>query len=275
MDEAEFRVLVSQDERHWWFRGRRRVINAQLDRLGLPGGCAVLDAGCGSGRTMDELRRFGHVAGFDLNELGVAHARARGHDDVRVARLEATPWSDESFDLITCLDVLEHTPDDVVSLRELRRVARPGAALLVTVPAYQALWSSHDVANHHYRRYRRPALLAAGREAGWEPVTWSYFNSILLAPAAAVRLAERLPRRRGERGRSHVEVTPPALDGLLELPLRAEAAAVRRGVRLPVGMSLMAVFRRGNSPQPPREEPVKRAAGEVPASDAASTLPTR
>jgi SAM-dependent methyltransferase len=276
VDEAEFRVLVSQDERHWWFRGRRRVINAQLDRLSLPDGCAVLDAGCGSGRTMDELRRFGPVSGFDLNELGVAYARARGYEDVRVARIEATPWPDQSFDLITCLDVLEHTADDVLSLRELRRVARPGAALVVTVPAYQALWSSHDVANHHYRRYRRPGLLAAAREAGWEPVTWSYFNSILLPPAAAVRLAERLPGRSGdERPRSYLKATPAALGGLLELPLRAEAAAIRRGVRLPAGMSLMAVFRRGNSPQLPREEAVKGDGRKASASETASTLPAR
>ncbi|MDQ6915756.1 MAG: class I SAM-dependent methyltransferase, partial [Actinomycetota bacterium] len=240
MDEAEYRALVTHDERHWWYRGRRRVINAQLERLDLRRGGSVLDAGCGSGRTMDDLARWGSVAGFDLNELGVEHARARGHEDVRLARVEEIPWPDDSFDLITCLDVLEHTPDDVGSLRELLRVARPGATLLATVPAYKLLWSAHDVANHHYRRYRRGQLVEAGRTAGWEPVTATYFNSILLAPAAAVRLVARRP---GRRARSQIELTPRALDRVLELPMRAEAAAIRRGVRLPAGLSLMAVFR--------------------------------
>jgi SAM-dependent methyltransferase len=274
VEEAEFRSLVENDERHWWYRGRRRVINAELERLDLPRGGAVLDAGCGSGRTMDELVRWGSVAGFDLNALGVEHARARGHDDVRVARVEQIPWPDESFDLITCLDVLEHTPDDVASLRELLRVARPGAALLTTVPAYASLWSSHDDANHHYRRYRRAQLLAAGRAAGWEPVTATYFNSILLPPAAVVRLGDRLLRRR-PRARSQVDSTPRSLDPLLELPMRIEAAAIRRGARLPAGLSIMAVFRHGKSPHPPREEVVKERAGAIPASGAASTLRPR
>jgi SAM-dependent methyltransferase len=244
VEEAEFRAQVAVDEHHWWFRGRRRVIDARLARLELPSGCETLDAGCGSGRTMDELRRYGRVSGFDVNPLAVEYARTRGHADVRRARLEEIPWSDESFDLITCLDVLEHTPDDVASLRELRRVARPGATLLLTVPAYQLLWSSHDVANHHYRRYRRPGLVRAARAAGWEPVGWTYFNSILLAPAAVVRLSERWRRRRrAGRAHSHVEMTPRWLDRVLELPLRAEAAAIRGGLRLPAGLSLMGVFR--------------------------------
>jgi SAM-dependent methyltransferase len=275
VDEAEFRALVAHDESHWWYRGRRRVINAQLERLELPRGGAVLDAGCGSGRTMDELVRWGTVAGFDFNKLGVEHALARGHSDVRQARVEEIPWPGESFDLITCLDVLEHTPDDVVSLRELRRVARPGATLLVTVPAYHLLWSSHDVANQHYRRYRRPQLVAAGRAAGWEPVTATYFNSLLLPAAAAVRLLERLRRRPRPTDRPHAEMTPASLDRVLQLPMWGEAAAIRRGVRLPAGLSLMAVFRVGRSPQSPREEAVNGAVAEAPASPAASTLRPR
>jgi SAM-dependent methyltransferase len=246
VDTGEFRVLVKLDEDHWWYRGRRRIIQAQLGRLGLAPGLDVLDAGCGSGRWMDDLRAYGRVAGFDLNQSGVEHARARGHDDVRRARIEEMPWADESFDLITCLDVLEHTPDDLSSLRELWRVARPGAMLLVTVPAYQSLWSSHDDHNHHFRRYRRRGLVSAGRQAGWEPVTATYFNSILLPPAAVVRLGERLRPRPFQR--SHVEMTAGRAHRVLELPLRAEAAAIGRGVRFPAGLSVMAVFRRGNLP---------------------------
>jgi SAM-dependent methyltransferase len=270
VDTGEFRTLVKLDEDHWWFRGRRRIIQAQLTRLGLRGDLDVLDAGCGSGRWMDDLRGYGRVAGFDLNESGVAHARARGHEDVRVSRIEDMPWADGSFDLITCLDVLEHTPDDVVSMRELWRVARPGATLLATVPAYQSLWSSHDDHNHHFRRYRRRGLLSAAREGGWEPVTSTYFNSFLLPSAAVVRLGERLRPRPVER--SHVEMTSGRMHRVLELPLRLEAAAIRRGVRFPAGLSLMAVFRRGNSPQSPREEAVNGRVVGAPASAPTSTL---
>ena len=94
-------------------------------------------------------------------------ARGRGDGEVRIGRLEELPWDGATFDLITCLDVIEHTPDDRLTLRELRRVCKPGGWLLVTVPAYQALWSLHDEANHHYRRYARGTLRAAALEAGW------------------------------------------------------------------------------------------------------------
>jgi SAM-dependent methyltransferase len=240
----EFQALVDHDEHHWWYVGRRAVLHAAIGRLGLPADASVLDAGCGSGRTMDDLRRYGAVHGFDLNPLGVDHARGRGHEDVTVARVEEIPFDDASFDLVTCLDVIEHTPDDVRSLRELLRVTRPGGRLVVTVPAYQLLWSSHDEANQHFRRYRRPQLRRAAIEAGWEPGAWTYFNSLLFAPAAVVRLGERLRRRERRGGRPQAALTPSALDGVLTWPMRFEARLVGLGVSLPFGLSLLMAFRR-------------------------------
>jgi SAM-dependent methyltransferase len=244
VEPEEFAAIVDYDEHHWWYAGRRRILHAALGKLPLPRDARVLDAGCGTGRTMDELIGYGEVHGFDLNPLGVEHARGRGHADVQVARLEEIPYQDDSFDLVTCLDVVEHTPDDGRSLRELLRVTRPGGWLVVTVPAYQLLWSSHDVANQHYRRYRRGQLAAAGETAGWVPAAWTYFNTFLFLPGAAVRVLERLRRPHKRRGRPNVALTPRSWDGVLEWPMRIEAGLIRRGARLPVGMSLMMVFQR-------------------------------
>ena len=189
MDQRLMDAMLELDDRHWWYRGRRRIIRAELDRLALRPGSRVLDAGCGSGRTLLELGRYGEVFGIELDPGAAAVARGRGCGEVRIGRLEELPWEDGYFDLITCLDVIEHTPDDGVTLRELRRVCKPGGYLLVTVPAYQSLWSMHDVANHHYRRYSRSTLRAAALDAGWIVRRLTSFNSLLLAPAAAVRTA--------------------------------------------------------------------------------------
>src|SRR4029077_1272201 len=105
----------------------------------------ILDAGCGSGRTLDELSAYGAVAGVDLSADAVAAARARGHPAVVQASVEALPFADGAFDLVTCLDVIEHTPDDGATLAELLRVTDSGGYVIVTVPAHQALWSNHDV----------------------------------------------------------------------------------------------------------------------------------
>jgi SAM-dependent methyltransferase len=241
MTDDELHAMLSSDEVHWWYRGRRRVLRAELDRLPLEPGARLLDAGCGSGRTLDELARYGCVSGVDLSPDAVEAARRRGHDDVRVARVEQLPFADAVFDVVTCLDVIEHTPDDRATLAELRRVTRPGGLLVVTVPAYQALWSWHDEVNRHFRRYDSSSLRAAACSAGWDVVTDTHFNSLLLGPAAAVRLAQR--HRRGHE-HSDLDLTPAALNGVLELPLRLESRLLATGTRLPAGLSLLAVLRR-------------------------------
>jgi SAM-dependent methyltransferase len=245
MDEMMMKATLAVDEHHWWYRGRRRVIRAELDRLPLPSRVRVLDAGCGSGRTLVELADYGdEVSGIELNADAAELARGRGLGEVQVGRLEELPWDDATFDLITCLDVIEHVPDDVAALVELRRVAQPGGWLLVTVPAYQALWSRHDEANHHYRRYSRPALRGAARSAGWQIERVSSFNSLLLAPAAAVRLAQRrLPRAQNGYA-NDLDLGPAWLNDVLERPLALEANWLARGRTLPVGLSLLAVLRR-------------------------------
>ena len=244
------KTMLDVDEHHWWYRGRRRIIGAELQKLPLGAGARVLDAGCGSGRTLEQLRDHGRAGGIELEVCGIElspqaaeQARRRGGFDVRVGRLERLPWDAGTFELITCLDVIEHTPDDRVTLRELDRVARPGGCLLVTVPAYQALWSRHDEANHHYRRYRRGTLQAAAVQAGWRIERMTSFNSLLLAPAAAVRMLQR------SRGASapytpDLEIGPRWLNGALERPLALEAGWLGRGHTLPMGLSLLAVLRK-------------------------------
>src|ERR1700674_4732725 len=152
---------------------------------------------------------------MELDPDAAELARRRGRGEVRVGRLEELPWEEGTFDLITCLDVIEHTPDDRATPRELLRASKPGGWLLVTVPAYQALWSRHDEANHHYRRYARRTLRAAAVEAGWRGDRMTSFNSLLLAPAAAVRLAQR---RRGTDGdyTPDLRLGPVWLNGALE-----------------------------------------------------------
>ena len=237
------KATLAVDEHHWWYRGRRRIIRAELDRLSLPAGGRVLDAGCGSGRTMQELVDYGRVSGLELNADAAALARDRGLGEVMIGRLEELPWEDGTFDLITCLDVIEHVPDDVGALVELRRVCRPGGWLLVTVPAYQTLWSRHDEANHHYRRYSRPRLRGAAAAAGWRIQRLSAFNSVLFAPAAAVRLAQRRLGA-GNSYTSDLDVGPAWLNDVFEWPLALEARWLAGGRTLPAGLSLLALLRR-------------------------------
>jgi SAM-dependent methyltransferase len=243
MDDRLMRAMLEVDDDHWWYRGRRAVIAAELEQLAAPAEAQILDAGCGSGATLVELTRWGSVSGIDLNEDAADVARSRGAFDVRTGKLEELPWKDDTFDLVTCLDVIEHTADDVIALRELHRVVKAGGWSLITVPAYQALWSRHDETNHHFRRYSRRSLREAARVAGWQVQRETSFNTLLLAPAAAVRLAHR--GRAADRDHTpDLHLGPKWLNGLLELPMRAEARWLGAGHSLPAGLSLLVVLRK-------------------------------
>jgi SAM-dependent methyltransferase len=239
MDQEAYEQIFEVEERHWWFRGRRSVIGALLRRASAQPDGRFLDIGCGTGRNLAEFARGDTAVGVEFSAEAVEIARGRGLD-CRQARAEALPFADGSFDVVTAFDVLEHLRDDRVALTEARRVAAPGALLVATVPAYRWLWSQHDVTHNHFRRYTRPQLIAAAESSGWRPAFATYFNSLLLPPIAVVRIL-----RRADSARSDYSLTDGPLDKLLALPMEAEAKLIARGIRLPAGVSVGAVFRAG------------------------------
>ncbi len=230
------------EDRHWWYLGRRTVIERVLDGNDLPRPARILDAGCGSGRNMVELARRGAVTGVELSHTSVELARARARGEVIEGSVLEMPFTEASFDLAVSLDVIEHLEDDLAALSELRRVVSPGGTLLLTVPAYQWLWSGHDVINHHHRRYTRRSLQRVAEEAGWRQVRTTYFNSLLLPVAILLRVLDRVDTKTTESSLD-LWVPPQPLNRLLERPLALEAGLIARGGRIPCGLSLLSVYR--------------------------------
>lgn len=230
------------EDRHWWYRGRRGVLRAVIEHSPPPAGARILDAGCGSGRNMVELAKYGSVTGIELSPTSASIARERGLGEVVEGSLLQMPFADDSFELSVCLDVIEHLAEDVGALAELRRVTAPGGSLLVTVPAYQWLWSSHDELNHHHRRYNRETLLQATKAAGWECVMSTHFNSLLLPVAIALRVLDRFGPK-ATKSSLDLWIPPAPLNWLLRQPLQLEGWAIGHGRSIPAGLSLLAVFR--------------------------------
>lgn len=243
MDPQHERETLAAEDGHWWYRGRRNIVCDLIASLGLERGAPILDAGCGGGRSLEDLIRFGEVTGLEPSGVSLDVARERDVGRVVEGSILAMPFGDGEFALATSLDVIEHVDDDVGAFRELRRVVRDDGWLLVTVPAYPRLWSSHDVANHHFRRYTRATLLAAARAGGWDPVRTTHFNALLLPVAAVYRSLESRGLARREASELVLTSTPVWLNTVLLYPLLAERAALRRGRDLPAGLSIMALFR--------------------------------
>lgn len=245
MDASVYRAHAEMEFVHWWFVGRRAVVAEVIEHhVGRQALGRILDVGCGTGGMLPLLAGYGSVTAVEREPYAVAHARRQ---PVTVEVVEGAIPDDVprtgDHDLVTAFDVIEHVEDDTAALGALAAAARPGGAVLVTVPALPWLWSEHDVANGHFRRYRRRELVDAMTRAGLAVRHVSYFNAFLLPPIAGVRLAARL-RRSARPGRSDFDLgVPPAIVNRLLASILAAERRIVAGRGLPAGVSLIAVGR--------------------------------
>lgn len=244
MDPMLYDELARFEDTHWWFAGRRAVIREVLNKhLPARNERRILDVGCGTGGMLHLLADYGSVEGLEGSPIAVAYGRQRVGSvaKIRQGELPGGLEENERFDLISAFDVLEHLEEPVATLERIRRALAPGGSLVCTVPAYPFLWSHHDEVAHHFRRYTESTLRAHLSEGGFEVRHLSYFNSILFAPIAAVRLVQRLVKtKKPSPGKTDFTATPSFLNGVLTALLASERRWVAQG-RLPVGVSLLAV----------------------------------
>lgn len=240
MDALAYHSLRDLQDRHWWFVGRRTIIEQLIRRfVKLPKSSRILEAGCGYGGNLAMLGKFGDLDAFEYEDEARAHASKLSALPVKKGYLpDHLGFDNDRFELIAMLDVLEHVEDDAGSLRALSTRLTDDGSLLVTVPAIPWLWSEHDEVHHHKRRYTKAALQKLLKESGFELVSTGYFNTLLFPLALLQRMAARLlriPHR--------VETLPQRhVNSLLSRIFGMESHLVGR-ISAPVGLSLYAVAR--------------------------------
>ena len=245
--EATYRA----EQNHFWFRGFARFVQPLIDQA--VAGVArpeILDCGCGTGANMKRLSRHGRVAGFDISAHGLQFAHS--YDQRRLVRASVThiPFASGSFDLVTSFDVLS-TLDDAMeqrALAEIRRVLRPGGALIVNTAALRFLHGQHAVFASEIRRMSRGQLRASLERSGFRISRLTYTNFSLLPLMIPVRAAQRVmglstPEETG------ADISTPAapVNTTLSALLAAEAFALKF-VNMPLGSSLLALARAGERP---------------------------
>lgn len=241
MDAGAIEAMALVERTHWWFRAKRELVVAELDRRRISG--LVVDVGAGTGGLLDALRGAGRPAvGVELDDGALKLASRLDPRPAMVqAVAEAVPVASRAAAAVTALDVLEHLDDDVAGFRELARVAGPGGLVVVAVPAYQWAWSDHDVRLGHRRRYSRVSLVEAAWAADIDVVRCTHFHG-WLAPVAY--LLRRTPLRRLLRGQQAEEASfvSPLANRALDVLGAAERLLLRR-TDLPVGLSILLVGR--------------------------------
>jgi SAM-dependent methyltransferase len=238
MERVVYQQMAELDERHWWYRARRKVL-AELIRREVqpPPSANILEIGCGTGHNLAMLGEFGHVDGLELDEEARSISEKRLGRTVMSAPLpELAGVPEHHYDLIGAFDVIEHIDDDAAALASIATRLKSGGKFVMAVPAHQWMWTAHDLVNHHKRRYSKRALKQLIEASPMKLTKIGYFNSLLFPLAVAERAASKL------RGKDSADVAlpPKPLNSALEMVFGAERYLVGR-LPLPPGLSLFAV----------------------------------
>jgi len=237
MERVVYQQMAELDDRHWWYRARRKILAELIRReVRLPADARILEIGCGTGHNLQMLAGFGHVDGLELDEEAAALSEKRLGRKVMRSPLPELDQVPDNYDLIGAFDVIEHIDDDGAALAAIATKLKPAGKFMMTVPAHPWMWTAHDVANHHKRRYSKRALRSLIENSPMKLERLGYFNSLLFPVAVAERAASKL------RGKDDGDVSlPPApLNRALEAVFASERYLVGR-LPLPPGLSLFAV----------------------------------
>jgi len=238
--------MYSLEDTYWWFQGRKSIIFSLLRKYSLltkESTKRIIDLGCGTGLILAELNNIISVPiGIDFSMTALSFCKRRGLRDLACADVNNLPFENDSFDLVFALDLLEHIEDDEHLLREVWRICRRGGMLIATVPAHQYLWSEHDEALHHYRRYSAKGFYNLIVQCGFEPLKYSFCISFMFLPIVLFRKIQKIFKSSGSP-KTHLIILPGWINSFLIQLLKLEALLIRY-INLPFGVSLLCLARK-------------------------------
>jgi SAM-dependent methyltransferase len=230
--------MYALEDRYWWFVGRRRLAVGLAAKYGVSG--TGLDIGCGTGAATLALAELCEVTGADMSPEALEFSKSRGCARQVLADGQALPFQGSSFDVVMGLDVYEHIPDDVQAFSETFRVLKSGGHLVMSVPAFRFLWSPHDVALMHHRRYTSRELRQKLEQAGFRVEKLSYSVFFLFPLVLISRVVEKF-----KTGTAKASLPPvPGLLNSALISLQSVEARLISATNLPWGSSVVAVAKK-------------------------------
>ena len=251
MNIDEYAEMHKLESFYWWFVARRRLLEWFVREIAREfARPTILDVGCGTGINFSVLSKYGDTFSSDASEEALSFSKGRGIDGLVRSHVESLPFLASTFDIVTALDMLEHIDDDLKGLDELLRVTKDGGVLVITVPAYGFLWSEHDEALHHRRRYAASELRNKLTNAGFEVERITYYITFLFFPILFMRFAQSVSKKSIHAKTSHV-ILPGWLNSLLIGILGFERVLLR-WMNFPFGVSIVCLARKLSNDRAPQ-----------------------
>jgi len=249
MQQHTYAIMDRVEDKHWWFVGRRAILETFLrqiaSRLAEPAKAGaqtelrILDVGCGTGANLEMLSHFGAAEGVDVSDDALEFCREKGLK-AQKGLAEKLPFDDETFDVTTALDVIEHLDDDIAGLKEMFRVTKRGGYSLIFVPAFMWLWGVQDDISNHRIRYTKPQIVDRLKKVGYSVERATYANWTFFAPILAGRTLMKIT---GIKPESENNVNVSTLNGLFGRIFSAERFWLKN-LNFPFGVSIVLVAKR-------------------------------
>ena len=244
MQSHTYAIMNRVEDSHWWFVGRRTILESFLQQVvqtirNPQSAIRILDVGCGTGANLEMLANFGEAEGVDVSDDALEFCEQKGLK-AHKGLAEKLPFADESFDVVTALDVVEHLDDDVAGLKEMNRVLKKTGRALIFVPAFMWLWSVQDDVSNHRIRYTKKQIVESLQKAGFEIERATYANITFFAPILAGRTLMKLT---GIKPESENNVNVSALNGVFGKIFGAERFWLKN-FDFPFGVSIVVVAKK-------------------------------
>ena len=244
MEQHTYGIMNDVEDSHWWFVGRRAILESFLRQItaGISkpkSDIRIVDVGCGTGANLEMLAQFGEPEGVDVSDDALEYCKLKGLKASK-GLAESLPFADETFDLATALDVIEHLDDDVAGLKEMNRVLKKGGTTLIFVPAFMWLWGVQDDVSNHRIRYTKRQIVERLKLAGFEIERATYANWTFFAPILAGRTLMKIT---GIKPESENNVNISALNGVFGKLFSAERLWLKN-FNFPFGVSIVIVAKK-------------------------------
>jgi len=241
MEKEDYQTTYDNERAYWWYQARAEIVEHVFRKRVLTRNAHILNLGCGTGLISQRFAKYGFILGLDQSADALGFCARNALTDLARADAASLPLRDSCFDACLAFDVIEHVRDHLGVVAEISRVLKPGGQLILTVPAFQWMWSDMD--DHgHFRRYNKTQVNALLSGAGLRATILSYYNFFLFPLALIQRFKERIFQRKKVPG-DFLPALPPVINRLFFGIFQAEKELLGR-MPLPFGLSILALARK-------------------------------